>query len=77
MFKVNVNKIYGKMAEKELTRSELASRLGITVVTLRTYFEEPERMPYRIVDQMAEELCDTYTEAKDIFFADNLRKHKK
>jgi len=76
MFRVNVNKIYGKMAEKNLTRNELAAKLGISVVTLRSYFEEPGRMPYRIMDLMAEILCDTLTEARDIFFAENLRKHK-
>lgn len=76
MFEVNVNKIYGKMAEKNLSQKELAAQLEVTTVTLRTYLREPARMPYRVMDKMADILCDTWREAKDIFFVENLRKHK-
>lgn len=69
MFRMNVNKIVGKMAEKDLTQAELAGKLDITRDTLRNYMKEPERMPYRIIDRLAEELCDSYKEAREIFFA--------
>lgn len=69
MFKINANKIIGKMAEKNLTQAELACKLDITRDTLRNYIKEPERMPYRIIDKLADELCDSYKEAQEIFFA--------
>ena len=76
MFSIDVNKLRGKMAEKDLTQEELASRIGVSSVTLRSYMNDPGRMPYVIVDKLADELCDTLSEARDIFFCSNLRKCK-
>ena len=67
---INVNRVYGKMAEKRYTNTSLSKFLGINRNTLASYFKEPQRMPY---DVMASVLCDSPSEAVEIFFDHNLR----
>lgn len=73
---VNVQKLRGKMAEKSITMTALAEMLGINRNTLASYFEKPEKIPYAVIANMAQILCDTTTEASTIFFAADLRDTK-
>lgn len=68
MVRVNVDRVRGKMAEKRFTITSLAKILGIDRNTLSAYLENPEKMPYSIVSEMADILCDTIEEAITIFF---------
>lgn len=74
MFDVNVDKINGKCAEKRITKSQLAKTLGVSEPTLRKYLTDPKSMPYSVMDNLADVICDSHAEAKDIFFCRNLRK---
>ncbi len=70
---VNIPKVRGKMGEKGLTISALSNKLGIDRNTLSHYLNEPGKMPYSIVANMAAILCDTSEEASNIFFDPDLR----
>ena len=73
MISINVPRVRGKMAEKEYTLTSLSNKLGISRTTLKNYLNNPEKMPYGIVDDLAEILCDSADEANHIFFTVNLR----
>lgn len=73
MVHINVNRVYGKMAEKRYTNTSLSKFLGINRNTLASYFKEPQRMPYDVMAKMASVLCDSPSEAVEIFFDHNLR----
>lgn len=70
---INIPKLRGKMAEKGLTMTSTAESLGISRNTLSAYFEDPGRMPYRIIEGLADLLCEDSKEAGEIFFTPNLR----
>lgn len=76
MVTVDVPRVRGKMAEKGYSITSLSGMLKISRNTLSAYFENPEKMPYGIVSELAGILCDTPEEAKTIFFAADLRKTK-
>lgn len=76
MVRVDVPKVRGKMAERGFTVTSLSNRLGINRNTLASYLETPGKMPYSIISDMANALCDTEEEAVTIFFASGLRKTK-
>ena len=69
MFQILIPKIKGKMAEKGYTNSTLAKELGISRNALYVYMREPGRIPYSVMDRMAELLCDSLGEARGIFTA--------
>lgn len=71
--RIDVPKVRGKMAERGYTITSLSDRLGINRNTLSAYLENPGKMPYSIVSNMAVVLCDTADEAASIFFANDLR----
>lgn len=73
MVHVDVPKVKGKMAERGFTITSLAEKLEVDRNTLSSYLKAPEKMPYAVVSDMAELLCDTAEEAKSIFFAPDLR----
>lgn len=73
---VDVPKVRGKMAERGYTVTSMSGRLGIDRNTLATYLKRPDRMPYKVISNMADVLCDTTDEAASIFFAPDLRKTK-
>lgn len=73
MVTIDVAKVKGKIAERGLTNTSLAKRLGINRNTLSSYLEEPQKTPYHVVSAMASELCDTPEEAAAIFFKPDLR----
>lgn len=66
---INIPKVRGKMIERGYTVCALSKKLDICKNTLYTYLGNPEKMPYEIVAQMANLLCDTPEEAAAIFFA--------
>ena len=70
---VDVPKVRGKMAERGFTITSMSDRLGISRNTLSLYLENPNRMPYKVISDMAGALCDTADEAATIFFAPHLR----
>lgn len=74
---VNVPKIKGKMAEKGYTISSMADSLNVNRNTLSAYLEGPARFPYSAISKMAELLCDTPEEAKEIFFAQELTQYER
>lgn len=76
MVKVDVPRVRGKMAERGFTVTSLSSRLGISRNTLAAYLGTPGKMPYSVISDMANVLCDTDDEAAGIFFASDLRKTK-
>lgn len=76
MFCVDVPRVRGKMAEKGYTLTSLSKAIKVSRNTLRTYFDEPGKMPYKVVAALASLLCDTPEEAGYIFFGVNLRKRK-
>ena len=69
---VNVDKLIGKMAEKRITRKEMAKKLCVSGVTFKRYLDYPETMPVSVMFAIAHILCDNAQEAKDIFFCGNL-----
>ena len=73
---VDVPKVRGKMAERGYTVTSMSDQLGINRNTLATYLEKPSKMPYKVISNMADVLCDTADEAAAIFFAPDLRKTK-
>lgn len=73
MFHVDVPRVRGKMAEKGYNISSTAEKLDVDRNTLTSYLKNPEKMPYNVVSQLAEILCDSSDEATAIFFATDLR----
>lgn len=73
MFKININKVKGKMAEKGFNNTSLAKEISISRNTLSSYLNNPEKTPYYILAKLAECLCDTEKEATEIFLHINLR----
>lgn len=69
---IDIPKVRGKMAERGFTITSLSNRLGINRNTLSAYLENPGKMPYSIVSDMAAALCDTANEATSIFFCRKL-----
>jgi len=73
VFHINIDKLNGKLVEKHVTKAALCKILGISGPTLKRYFDNPNCMPYQVIVGIAEVICDTASEAQDIFFVENLR----
>lgn len=73
MVRVDVPKLRGKMAEKGFTITSISERINVNRNTFSGYLEQPERMPYSVIADLAVILCDNYEEACKIFFALDLR----
>ena len=73
MVHIDVPRVRGKMAERGYTITSLAKKLKIARATLSNYLDDPNKMPYLIIAAMADILCDSTEEAKNIFFAQDLR----
>ena len=65
---MNISKIRGKMAEKGYNMSSLSERLSVSRNTLSSYFKNPKKMPYDIIEQLATILFDSIDEAFPVFF---------
>lgn len=73
MIRVDVPKLRGKMAEKGFTITSISERINVNRNTFSGYLEQPEKMPYSVIADLAVILCDNYDEACKIFFALDLR----
>lgn len=73
MIRVDVPKLRGKMAEKGFTITSISERINVNRNTFSGYLEQPEKMPYSVIADLALILCDNYDEACKIFFALDLR----
>jgi len=71
MVAVNVPKLRGKMTEKGYNVQSFASAVKISRVTLNKYLNFPNKMPFEVVSQMADLLCDSPEEVMSIFFDEN------
>ena len=70
---VNINKLKGKIVEKELTIEKLAKRIGIDRSTLyRRLDNNGETFTIREVNLICNELELTGREATEIFFSSNI-----
>lgn len=76
MVTVDIRRLRGKMAENSYGISSFSDALGISRATLTSYLKEPSKMPYSIISKMASLLCDNIEEARNIFFASDLRNTK-
>lgn len=70
---MDVQKIKGKMAERNYSITSFAQALGISRNTLSLYLHSPGKTPFEIVSKMAELLCSGPDEAVQIFFASYFR----
>lgn len=66
---VDIPKVRGKMAERGFNITSMSKCLGVSRETFANYLKDPGKMPYGVVANMAEMLCDTQDEAVKIFFA--------
>lgn len=73
---VDVPRVKGKMAERGFTITSMSDRLGINRNTLSLYLEKPYKMPYKVISNMADALCDTTDEAASIFLRRTYVKRK-
>lgn len=73
MVHIDIPKVKGKMAERGYTITSLAKELGVSRNTLSNYLDDPNKIPYSIISNMANILCETSDEASSIFFASDLR----
>ena len=73
MIRVDVPKLRGKMAEKGFTITSISERINVNRNTFSGYLEQPEKMPYSVIADLAVILCDNYDEACTFFFALDLR----
>ena len=73
MSRINVCKLKGKMAEKGYTITSMSEALNISRSTMSSYLKKPDKIPYGIILDMADMLCENVDEAKEIFFSCNLR----
>lgn len=72
MFYVDVQKVKGRMVEKGYTNSSFAEKIGVSRNTLATYLSNPSRIPYDVLERIADALFDNVVEARDILFAQKL-----
>lgn len=73
MFCVDVPKVRGRMAERGFTIASLSCELNISRNTLSSYLSNPEKIPYDVLNCMAEKLCSGTNDAVSIFFAPDFR----
>lgn len=76
MFQVNVPELRGRMAVKGVNMSKLSDEMKISRNTLTHYFNHPECITYRTMNQIVSTLQLTQSEASQIFLNLNLRKRK-
>lgn len=72
MFVVDTIRIKEKMGGKDMSKAALARKIGITTVTLDSYFKNPSKIPHDKIVKIAEALELTEQEAAQIFFHNKL-----
>ncbi len=73
MYYVDIPKVKGKMSEKGYNITSLAAVVGVNRNTMASYLSNPSTIPQCKLSVMASVLCDTATEATEIFFAEDFR----
>lgn len=73
MYKVDVPRVRGKMAERGYNITTLARELGVSRNTLASYLSNSSSIPYDKLSKLAELICDDSCEAASIFFKQDLR----
>ena len=53
---LNVKAVFDGMIEAQVTKKELAERIGVARGTLDSYLNNPENVPLRAISDMAEAL---------------------
>jgi transcriptional regulator with XRE-family HTH domain len=74
MLKIDTNEIFAYMGRQRMTRKAFAKRLEISENTLRSYFNNPDNMPYEILIKMIKILNISAEDARGIFFSEELTK---
>lgn len=77
MYEINVNKFIGKIAEKGYTKKSFAKAMGISEPTFFRYINNPKIIPYWFIVKSVELLCETFEEARIIFFTPKLTPHER
>jgi len=72
MYKINVDKWKGQIAEKGFTKTSFARQLGVSLNTLNSYFANPNNVPYRVIVKSAALLRMNKGEFDAVFFASEL-----
>ena len=75
MFFINIPKLRGAMAEKGYNKTTLAAALGIGRDTLTKYMEDPRRMPYGVMQDMAHLLFPGKPMAANVFMDCDWKQH--
>ncbi len=74
-YEIDVREIKAIMGRKGLTNSALAEKLNINRNTLRSYFNNPQKIPYETILKMASVLEIEGNELSGIFFKEKLTKN--
>lgn len=69
MYRVDTNRLCGKIVEKGYNQQTFADAVGVCRETMRGYLKDYNRIPYKVLSKMVEVLDCGYSEAKEIFFA--------
>lgn len=73
MYKVDVPRVKGKMAENGYNITSLAHAIDVSRNTLSSYLANPSNIPYDKLALIASLICRDVAEAAEIFFAQDLR----
>ena len=76
MFEVNIPKLKGKISECGYNNSTFSKACDIDRNTLASYMKHPEKIPYHVLNVMADMLCETVEEAVGIFFNPKLTQNE-
>ncbi len=76
MFEVNIPKLKGKISERGYNNSTFSQACNIDRNTLTAYMKRPDKIPYHILNLMADVLCETVEEAMNIFFIPKLTQNE-
>ena len=68
MYVINVSEWKGKIASRDMSKMAYAKKLGISRNTLQAYFEDPSKVPYKIITKSIEGLGLSDDEARAVFF---------
>ncbi|MBR4291661.1 MAG: helix-turn-helix transcriptional regulator [Oscillospiraceae bacterium] len=75
MFFMNIPKLRGAMAEKGYNKATFAAALGIGRDTLTKYMNDPRKIPYGVLQDMAHLLFRGKPEAMTVFMDWDLKQH--
>ncbi|MCI7301481.1 helix-turn-helix domain-containing protein [Ihubacter massiliensis] len=74
-YEIDIKAIKEIMGGKDMSNIALANKIGVNRNTLRTYFKNPEKMPYEIILKIALVLDIPDNRIRGIFFKQKLTKN--